>query len=130
MNPAASGATAADVVILVVEDEELVRDVVVEILTEEGWIVHEAEHADAGLAILEIRFADIHVLLTDVNMPGSMDGLALAHHVHRHWPAIGLIIASGRPKPHVDALPAGARFLPKPYRPSHVIRHVREIAAL
>jgi DNA-binding NtrC family response regulator len=118
-----------DVVILLVEDEGPVREVVFEILTAEGWVVHQAEHADAALAILEIRCSEIHVLLTDVNMPGSMDGVALAHHVHRHWPAIGLVIASGRPKPKADALPPGARFLPKPWRRSHMLRHVRELTA-
>jgi CheY-like chemotaxis protein len=117
------------VVILVVEDEGPVRDVVVEILVDEGLVVHEAEHADAALAILEIRFAEIHVLLTDVNMPGSMDGLALAHHVHRHWPAIGLVVASGRPKPKEEELPPGARFVPKPWRRSDMLRHIRELTA-
>src|ERR1700722_2479351 len=129
MEPAAPGTTAADVVILIVEDEGPVRSVVVEILAAEGLVVHEAEHADAALAILEIRFAEIHVLLTDINMPGSMDGLALAHHVHRHWPAIGILVASGRPKPKADALPPGARFVPKPWRRAHMLRHIRELTA-
>ncbi|HEX3861806.1 MAG TPA: response regulator [Stellaceae bacterium] len=77
MEPVAPEAIVAGVVILVVEDEGPVRDVLVEILAGEGLVVYEAEHADAALAILEIRFAEIHVLLTDVNMPGSMDGIAL-----------------------------------------------------
>jgi len=56
----------APVVILVVEDEEPVRSLAVEILAGEGWVVHEAEHADAALALLEIRFAEVHVLFTDI----------------------------------------------------------------
>jgi CheY-like chemotaxis protein len=66
--------------VLVAEDEELVRSVIVEALLDEGFEVMEAEHAEAALIVLEGHAHRIHVLFTDIQMPGTMDGLALAHH--------------------------------------------------
>ena len=87
----------------------------------------EAEHADEAVAILQDRAVDVHALFTDVNMPGSMDGMALAHHSQRNWPWIVLLISSGRPRPHAAQMPQSSRFLPKPYHPDHVIMHLQEM---
>jgi two-component system, response regulator PdtaR len=111
--------------IVVAEDEPLIRMLVTEVLIEAGFEVLEACHAQAALIHLVARAANIHVLFTDVTMPGPMDGLALAHHTRGHWPWIGLIIASGRPV--LGKLPIGSRFLAKPYLPSHVVSHVRNL---
>jgi hypothetical protein len=81
------------------------------------------------LIVLESRARHIHVLFTDIQMPGTMDGLALAHHTSEHWPWIGLLITSARPHPNRAAFPEKSRFLAKPYQHRHVIRHIRELAA-
>jgi CheY-like chemotaxis protein len=113
--------------VLVAEDEELVRFVIVEALRDEGFEVLEVEHAEAALDILGDRASHIHVLFTDIQMPGTMDGVALAHHTSKHWPWIGLIITSARPRPERAALPRQSRFVAKPYRHHNVIRHIREL---
>ena len=89
----------------------------------------EAEHAEAALSILHNNAACIRVLFTDIQMPGTMDGLALAHHTAEKWPKIALLITSARPRPHQQSLPEKCRFLAKPYRHDHVICHIRELAA-
>ena len=81
-------------------------------LEADGYPVVEAENANQALAILEAR-NDVGVLFTDVNMPGPMDGLALAELVHARWPEIRLVITSGRGLPR--KLPDAGRFLTKPY---------------
>jgi len=115
--------------VLVAEDEELVRSVIVEVLLEEGFEVMEAEHAEAALIVLESHGRRIHVLFTDIQMPGTMDGLALARHASKHWPWIGLLLTSARPQPDRVTFPKESRFVAKPYRHRHVIRHIRELAA-
>jgi CheY-like chemotaxis protein len=116
------------ILVLVAEDEELVRLIIVDALEDAGLEVIEAEHAEAALGVLQIHAARIHVLFTDIHMPGTMDGLALAHHTAKTWPEIALLLTSARP-PHEPSLPEKCRFLAKPYRHDHVIRHIRELAA-
>ena len=117
------------ILVLVAEDEDLVRLVIADALEDAGFEVMEAEHAEAALGVLQIHAARIHVLFTDIQMPGAIDGLALAHHTAKHWPKIALLITSARPRPHHSRLPENSRFLAKPYRHHHVIRHIRELAA-
>ncbi len=116
------------IVVVLAEDEPLVRLAAAQALQAEGFDVMEAEHAEDALTILETHSADVHVLFTDVQMPGAMDGVALAHHTARSWPWIGLLIVSGRPQ-FEHALPAASRFLAKPYDHDHVASHIRELAA-
>jgi two-component system, response regulator PdtaR len=101
-------------VILVVEDEQLVRMGAVDALEHEGHEVIEAENADAAIIVLESR-ADIEVVFSDVRMPGTMDGIRLLHVIRRRWPPIRLILTSGTPIPGMDALPVGTLFIAKPY---------------
>jgi CheY-like chemotaxis protein len=117
------------IMVLVAEDEELVRLVIAEVLRDVGFEVMEAEHAEAALSVLEHHAARIHVVFTDVQMPGSMDGLALAHHTSKNWPRIALLITSARPQPDQARFPKKSRFLAKPYRHSHVVQHIRELVA-
>ena len=117
------------IVVLVAEDEELVRLVIAEALRDVGLEVMEVEHAEAALGVLEYHAARIHVLFTDIQMPGSMDGLALAHHTSKKWPRIALLITSARPPLNRATFPEKSRFLAKPYRHSHVVQHIRELAA-
>ncbi len=103
--------------IVVAEDDTLIRMLVVEVLTDAGFNVLEADHAAEALSILEGDAANIHVLFTDVDMPGAMDGLGLAEHARQHWPWIGILVTSGKPSVMRDTLGAAAQFLPKPYNP-------------
>ena len=100
--------------ILVAEDEELVRLVIVQALLDEGFEVEEAEHAEAAMIVLESHARRIHVLFTDIQMPGTMDGIALAHHTSKHWPWIGLLVTSALPHPDHATFPEQSRFVAKP----------------
>jgi CheY-like chemotaxis protein len=88
----------------------------VEVLSEAGFTVLESASADEALTILEVR-PDVRVLFTDVNMPGSLDGLALAEIVQTRWPEIRILIGSGRIRPGPAEVPAGVQFMAKPYAP-------------
>ena len=101
-------------VVLVVEDEPLLMMVAVEMIAELGFEVIEATHADEAIAILEKR-SEVHVVFSDVHMPGSMDGLKLAHYVRHRWPPIKILTTSGKARFAVEELPIGGRFIPKPY---------------
>jgi two-component system, response regulator PdtaR len=113
--------------VVVAEDDELIRLLTVEALTDAGFIVLEAEHAEDALKHLNGSASEIHLLFTDVNMPGDMDGLDLALHTNGHWPWIAVLIASGRPLPKTRDMLEGHRFLPKPYRPETIVTHAREL---
>src|SRR3954447_19907232 len=115
-------------VVLVVEDEFLIRISAVEISLEDGIYVLQAADADEALEILQVR-TDIRVIFTDIHMPGSMDGLRLAHAVRGRWPPIKIIATSGRVNVRIDDLPEGGRFLPKPYHPGEIARTLRELVA-
>jgi CheY-like chemotaxis protein len=101
-------------VILVVDDELIIRMGAIDALEEAGHHVIDAENADAAIAILERR-SDIEIVFSDVRMPGTMDGIRLLHVIRMRWPPIRLILTSGTPIPGLDALPSGTRFLSKPY---------------
>jgi CheY-like chemotaxis protein len=115
-------------VVIVAEDEPMIRMAVVHLLIDEGFQVWEAAHAAEAIAILKTEADGVHVLFTDVRMPGDMDGIALSHHVREHWPWIGLLVTSAHATFTEDDLPKGARFLPKPYPHNDVVKRVRELA--
>ena len=99
--------------VLVVEDEMVLRMRAVDIVEDAGFTPVEAVNADQAIAILESR-SDIDLLFTDIQMPGTMDGLKLAHAVHDRWPAIKIILVSGQVKPSDAERPADSRFFGKP----------------
>src|ERR1700743_1110520 len=99
--------------VLVVEDEMVLRMRAVDIVEDAGFMPVEAVNADEAIAILESR-SDIDLLFTDIQMPGSMDGLKLAHAVHERWPSIKIILVSGQVKPSDAERPADSRFFGKP----------------
>src|SRR3954451_5264639 len=99
--------------VLVVEDEMILRMRAVEIVEDAGFNPVEAVNADQAISILESR-SDISVLFTDIQMPGSIDGLKLAHAVHDRWPSIKIILVSGQVKPSDAERPANSRFFGKP----------------
>src|SRR5579862_5952056 len=99
--------------VLVVEDEMILRMRAVDIVEDAGFCSVEAVNADQAISILESR-PDISLLFTDIQMPGSIDGLKLAHAVHDRWPSIKIILVSGQVKPSDAERPADSRFFGKP----------------
>ncbi len=115
-------------VVLLVEDDGLLLMEAADTLADAGFEVVEASHADNALSVLESR-ADVDVLMTDVDMPrGSMDGFALARLVAHRWPTIPVLVVSGMGTPGPHDMPDGARFIPKPYEPSTLVRTLRAFA--
>jgi CheY-like chemotaxis protein len=105
--------------VLIVDDEPLIRFLVRQILEDAGHEVKEASNADDALSL--IAADGITVLLTDIDMPGCMDGLALARDVAARWPNIGVVITSGRRLPGPDDMPRETRFLSKPFSDQRLI---------
>ena len=113
-------------VVLVVEDEFLLRMDAVDMIKAAGFEVIEAANADEAIVILENRL-DITVVFTDIQMPGSMDGLKLAQAIRGRWPPIKIVATSGHVHVSETDLPMGGRFLPKPYRPHEITGMLREL---
>ena len=105
--------------VLVVEDEPLIAWTVEDELTDAGYNVVVAHTADEAMKVLEAR-SDITTLFTDIDMPGTLNGLKLAAFVSRRWPPIKIIITTGKSRPDPTEMPKGSRFLPKPYLMSQV----------
>ena len=106
--------SAGKSVVLVVDDEALVRMSAVGLLADAGYDVPEAKDAKSALAVLEWR-ADIGLVFTDVEMPGATDGIDLAKVIRARWPAVLLVVASGKAEINEGRLPCGAPFFRKPY---------------
>jgi two-component sensor histidine kinase/CheY-like chemotaxis protein len=121
--PVETGSTGVPNV-LVVEDEMLLRMRAVDIVEDAGFTPVEAVNADEAIAILESR-SDIDLLFTDIQMPGSMDGLKLAHAVHDRWPSIKIILVSGQVKPSDAERPADSRFFGKPLGVGQMINELQ-----
>ena len=113
-------------VVLVVEDDPLLRMLAVEIVQEAGFTAIEAQDADEAVILLESR-ADITLLFTDINMPGSMDGLKLAHAVRDRWPPIKILVVSGKQPFQSSDLPSNSCFVGKPYQASALVEELRSI---
>lgn len=99
--------------VLVVEDEMLIRWQMADDLARLGFVVVEADNAASALRILETN-ANIQVVFTDVQMPGTMDGIALAHHVRERWPPTIIVVCSGNAIPEQANLPSEIAILAKP----------------
>jgi CheY-like chemotaxis protein len=113
-------------VILVVEDEMLLRMRAVDMVEDAGYTSVEAVDADEAVAILESR-SDIALLLTDIQMPGSMDGLKLAHTVRERWPPIRIILVSGQLGLADLEIPADSRFFQKPIEAGEMIAQMQKM---
>ncbi|WP_031393513.1 response regulator [Sphingomonas sp. STIS6.2] len=109
--------------ILVVEDEALIRFNLIDYFENAGFTVYDAENADGAISIL-VANSSIRVVLTDVQMPGSMDGLRLAHHIRSRFPPTILFITSGVISLGERDMPADSFFLPKPFNPRSVVRTI------
>lgn len=111
-------------VVLVVEDDALVRTLAVELVEEAGFFALEAANANEAIVMLEHR-ADIALVFTDIDMPGSMDGLKLAHAIRNRWPPIKIVIVSGKSNLSDSELPSNSLFFAKPYPVSRMIYELR-----
>ena len=123
-----SNDSSPPVVVLVVDDEAMLRFIAIDVLEENGFQVLEAEDARAALKVLADH-PDVRVLFTDVNMPGTLDGLDLARETHARWPDIKLVVTSGRPRPADKAIPDDGRFVAKPYSPDSLVGEIRKALA-
>ncbi|MGZ2457613.1 MULTISPECIES: response regulator [Rhizobium] len=106
-------------VVLVVEDSMIIRMGAVDLVLSAGYEALEACDADEAIRILESR-DDVDLVFTDVQMPGTMDGIKLSHYIRDRWPPVRLIVASGEAILEESSLPTGSRFFSKPYD-NHVI---------
>ena len=113
-------------VVLIVEDELLIRMDVIDMVRAAGFDVVDGANADEAIDFLEAR-TDITIVFTDIQMPGSMDGLRLAAAIRGRWPPIKIIATSGLNKISEDDLPAGSRFLSKPYSAPQIVAALREL---
>lgn len=114
--------------VLVVEDEPLVLMATVMHLEAEGFDVIEAANADGAIAILTKR-PDIQVLFTDIDMPGSMDGLRLSAFVRDRWPPVHIVVTSGKRMVEITDLPAGSMFFAKPYGLDNLSSSIRALVS-
>jgi DNA-binding NtrC family response regulator len=121
--------TSGREIVLIVEDEHPVLAYASDILKEAGFDVVEASSADEAIVILEAR-KDIRVVFTDIDMPGSIDGVRLAKAIRDRWPPIELILTSG--KVHLPAkwLPERSQFLPKPYHADGLVSAIKSFGAV
>ena len=118
--------SAVPAVVLIVEDEMLLRMRAVDMVEDAGFTSVEAVDADEAVAILESR-SDIALLFTDIQMPGSMDGIKLAHAVRERWPPIKIILVSGQLKLATIAIPADSRFFGKPLEAGEMIDEMQNM---
>ena len=112
---------------LIVDDDGLLRMDVAEILGQVGFRTLEAGDGDEAIEVLEQHHLDVTLLFSDVEMPGSRDGFALAREVAVRWSSIALVIASGRIRPGEGEMPEGAHFIGKPFSAETVHGHLREV---
>lgn len=112
--------------VLIIEDEPIIRMTVADDFSSAGFEVLEASNADEALAILETQ-RPITAIFSDIDMPGSMDGLELARLVRDRWPPVHIILTSGHKKPQAEHLPDRVRFLPKPYLHQTVIGALKSL---
>ena len=101
-------------VVLVVEDSTIIRMGAVDLVLSAGYEALEACDADEAIRVLESR-DDVDLVFTDVQMPGTMDGIKLSHYIRDRWPPVKLIVASGIAILEESSLPGGSRFFSKPY---------------
>ena len=115
-------------VILVVEDEPILRLMAVDIVESAGFVAVEATDASQAVTILSGR-TDIRIVFTDIDMPRGLDGMMLAMLIRKRWPPIELILTSGKLTPRAEDMPARGVFFPKPYHERDVVAAMRRMAA-
>ena len=114
---------AAAAVVLIVEDDALLRMHTVDFIEAAGYRVLEAADTDQAIALIEAH-PEVRVVLTDIDLPGSMDGLRMAAAIRDRWPPIELIVTSGAAEPRPEQIPARGIFIPKPVDPTRVLQAI------
>lgn len=112
--------------ILVVEDEALLLITIADELRDAGFTVYEATTADQAIKLLEAH-ADISILFTDIDMPGSMDGLKLSLAVRNRWPPVKIIVTSGKQEPDAGMMPSDSVFMAKPYLSAKLVANIQRL---
>jgi DNA-binding NtrC family response regulator len=112
--------------ILIVEDEAIIRFELADFFADAHYTVFEASDANEAIAILE-RENSVRIVLTDIQLPGSMDGLRLAHHVRDRYPPTVLLITSGGALVPSDAMPLNSLFISKPFDPSAILEKIESM---
>lgn len=115
-------------VILVVEDHPLIRLNALDLVRDAGFEAIGASNADEAISILEAR-SDVRLVFTDVEMPGTMDGLKLAHYIRNRWPPVHLIVVSGKAIHEETGLPVNTKFFPKPYNDNVIVEELTRLLA-
>lgn len=113
-------------VILIVEDSAIIRMGAVDLVVHAGYEALEASNAEEAIRLLEAR-TDIVLVFTDVGMPGTMDGIKLAHYIRNRWPPVKLIVVSGRSIIEQSRLPQGSHFVSKPYNDGTIVEQIRRL---
>lgn len=109
--------------ILIVEDEAIIRFELADFFNDAGYSVFEASDADEAIAIMT-RESSIRIVLTDIQLPGSMNGLKLAHYVRDRYPPTVLLVTSGMAHVAVEDLPVDSRFIAKPFDPARLLQQI------
>lgn len=112
--------------VLVVEDEALIRMDIADQLEREGFFVFEAANADQAIVVLNAE-PSVRIMFTDIDMPGSMDGLKLAAAVRKRFPPVQIIVTSGHRMVEINEMPDGSVFFGKPYQHAAVIASMRQL---
>jgi len=117
------------VCVIVVEDESDIREMLVEVLSDKGFEIIAAATADAAIPLLQLE--RVRLIVTDINLPGTLDGIALAKAARERSPSIPVIFISGRPAKLIDARVMGdpVSFLQKPFSLTHLVADVQRLAA-
>ena len=113
--------------VIVVEDEALIRNELVEAFPHYGFYAFGAEDAQAALKILAEQAERIRAAFTDVHLPSPMNGLMLGHHIRKTWPWISVLVTSGYGTPEPSHMPAGSRFVLKPYKVSRIAELIKDM---
>ena len=114
--------------ILIVEDEVFIRHDLMDFFEDRGFVAFEAEDADEAIKILSVH-PEIHIVLTDIQMTGSMDGLRLARYVRDRHPPVLIAVVSGAVRPSQTDLPERSFFIPKPFDPRHILSEIDRLSA-
>ena len=120
--------TAPRPVVLVVEDDPLLRMHAMDVVVDAGYEAAEAWNADEAMSVLE-TLRGVGIVLTNIHMPGRMDGMRLAGAIGLRWPMIGIILTSAHAPPAPGELPVRGVFLAKPYDDDEVLGAIRTFAA-
>lgn len=123
----ASGETTRAVV-LVIEDEPILRMMALDLVEDAGFEAVEARNADEAVRALEVR-PEIRIVFSDIDLGVGMDGIKLAQAIRNRWPPVEIIMTSGKVKPGSHDLPARGMFFEKPYRREDVTAAMRKLAA-